>query len=281
MKRKLWAGMIVLWLAFLFAFPAAAIEAGVDTSVKVYDFARLFSSEEASALSEEANRIGNEQGIDLVIVTIDDDEGLSSMDYADDFYDYNGFSDDGILMLINMDYGEVWFSTTGSCQLIFSDRRIEMLVEDTVSKLSDGNYAEAAEIFLEESEQNLIAGEEPDSYLHETDNLEDLDYTPETVWDKTAARIPIYLLIAGVAAGISVAAMAAANKTAHKGAEAAKYLEQGTVNITRRNDRFLRSTTSRVRIDHDNHSSGGGRSRGSSVHTSSSGRSHGGGGGRF
>ena len=153
-------------------------------------------------------------------------------------YDYNGFSDDGILMLSNMDYGEVWFSTTGSCQLIFSDRRIEALVGDTISKLSDGEYAAAAEIFLEESEQNLIAGEEPDSYLHETDHPEDLDYTPETVWDKTAARIPVYLLIAGAAAGISVAAMAAANKTARKGAEAAKYLEQNTVHITMRNDRF-------------------------------------------
>ena len=64
MKRKLWAGMAILWLVFLFASPVAAIETGVNTSVKVYDFAQLFSSEEASSLSEEANRIGEEQGIE-------------------------------------------------------------------------------------------------------------------------------------------------------------------------------------------------------------------------
>lgn len=280
MKKKTSAIFLLFLWMFLFTPIASAMETDVDTSVKVYDYAGLLTDEETSELSDEAVQLGESYGIDVVVVTIDDDEDMSSMEYADDFYDYNGFSANGILMLINMDYREVWFSTCGSCIQIFHDQRIESLVQSSLSKLADGDYSAAVRTFFQRAEGFLTQGAEPDSPIYEVEDPEELDYTPETALQKTAKRIPLYLLIAAAVSGISIAVMVSSNKSARTAREASRYLESNSVQVTLRNDQFLRSTVTKVRIDHDS-SSGGGRSGGSSVHTGSSGRSHGGGGGRF
>ena len=283
MKKKISAIFVFFLWTFLFTPIASAMETDVDTSIKIYDYAGLFTQEETAELSDEAVRLSEEQGIDVVVVTIDDDEDMSSMEYADDFYDYNGFAADGILMLINMNCREVWFSTCGSCIQTFHDQRIESLVQVVLTKLSDGDYAGAVQDFFHRAEGFLTQGTEPDTSIYEVEHPEDLDYTPETAFQKTAKRIPFYLLIAAAVSGISVAVMVSSNKSARKAWEASRYLENDSVRITLRNDQFLRSTITKVRIDHDNSGSGGNGSRsgGSSVHTSFSGRSHGGGGGRF
>lgn len=279
MKRTFCAALFSVLLILLFAPAAAAMDTSVDPSVRVYDYADLLTDEEEAALSQTANQISTDQGVDLVVVTIDDAEGLSSMEYADDFFDYNDFSADGVLMLINMDEREVWFSTSGTCIRVFSDRRIESMVQSCLGDLSNGDYSGAVETFFSKAQDYLIQGEEPDSGIHYVDNPEDLDYTPETALERTTRRVPLYLLAAAVISGISVAVMAGVNRSAKRAREAAHYLENGSIRITLRNDRFLRSTMTKTRIDNDSGSGGGGG--GSSVHTSSSGASHGGGGGHF
>ena len=180
MKRTFCAALFSVLLILLFAPAAAAMDTSVDPSVRVYDYAELLTDEEEASLSKTASQISTDQGVDLVVVTIDDAEGLSSMEYADDFFDYNDFSADGVLMLINMDEREVWFSTSGTCIRVFSDRRIESMVQSCLGDLSDGDYSGAVETFFSKAENYLIQGEEPDSGTHYVDNPEDLDYTPET-----------------------------------------------------------------------------------------------------
>ena len=66
--------------------------------------------------------------MDIVIVITDDVKGKSSMDFADDFYDDNGygigFDSSGLLFLVNMEDREVWISTAGTAIKVFTDARI-------------------------------------------------------------------------------------------------------------------------------------------------------------
>lgn len=179
MKRKILALFFGILWSLLLAPSVFAMDTDVDPSVRIYDYADLLTDEEEEALSETARELSEKWSVDLVTVTIDDDEGLTSMEYADDFFDYNGFSATGVLMLINMDEREVWFSTAGSCIRIFSDRRIEAMVQACLNDLSDEDYNGAVETFFSNADSYLTAGEEPDSGSHDVSNPEDIFYGPE------------------------------------------------------------------------------------------------------
>lgn len=281
MKRKILALFFGILWSLLLIPSVFAMDTDVDPSIRIYDYADLLTDEEEEALSETARELSEKWSVDLVTVTIDDDEGLTSMEYADDFFDYNGFSATGVLMRINMDEREVWFSTAGSCIRIFSDRRIEAMVQACLNDLSDGDYNGAVETFFSKADSYLTAGEEPDSGSHDVSNPEDIFYGPEEpAWQRSLHRMPMYLLIAAVVSGITVLIMVATNRSAKRAKEAGKYLANNSVHITLRNDQFLHSTVTKTRIESDS-SSGGSSGGGSSTHTSSSGSSHGGGGGRF
>jgi len=117
----------------------------------VYDYANLLENEEE--LEAEIARIRDAWEIDAVIVTIDDAHGLSAMEYADDFFDYNGFGynepmGDGVLFLIDMDNREIWISTCGKAIIFFTDDRIDEALDDIIEYMYDMDYDGAASEFL-------------------------------------------------------------------------------------------------------------------------------------
>ena len=77
----------ILFISICFA--SIPIFAAADT--KVYDYANLLTIEEIDILEASANKLAETYQMDIGIVTINDAEGKSSMAYADDFYDYNGY----------------------------------------------------------------------------------------------------------------------------------------------------------------------------------------------
>ena len=60
--------------------------------------------------------------MDLVVVTANTLGGKSPMEYADDYYDYNGYTDDGALLLVSMEDRDWWISTKGSGCLLYPSR---------------------------------------------------------------------------------------------------------------------------------------------------------------
>ena len=117
----------------------------------VYDFAELLENEEA--LEAEIAELRERWTIDVVIVTTDDAHGKSSMEYADDFFDYNGFGydkpmGDGVLFLIDMDNRQIWISTCGKAIIYFTDSRIDEALDDIIEYMYDSNYDGAADDFL-------------------------------------------------------------------------------------------------------------------------------------
>lgn len=244
-------------------------EGNLDLSQKIYDFADLLTDSEEQRLKAEAREFVSLYELDLALVTTRDAEGKSSMAYADDFYDYNGFGLDesrsGLLLLIDMENRVVWLSTTGSAIELFSDERIQEITDGAASYLTNSDYFGGCSAAF--------------SAISDTVRTDREMATIGGRAARSARRLPLYLLIAAAAGGITVGVMAHQSKTARKARNAAGYLDQSSIRLLVRDDQFIRSSVSRTKIETSSGGSGGGG--GSSTHTGSSGTSHGGGGSHF
>ena len=111
MTKRICIFAVILMLCFGMLIPTHA------ASPRLVDDADLLSESEETALTEKLDTASMELGFDLVVVTTFDTDGLSSRDYADDYFDYNGYgfgtNHDGALLLIDMQNRVVWLSTSG------------------------------------------------------------------------------------------------------------------------------------------------------------------------
>lgn len=277
MKRNLRL-LVFLWTAvsLLFLLPGGA---ALAEDIRVYDQAALFSEDEAALLESRLAGVSEDIKMELVVVTTEDAEGKSAMEYADDFYDQNGFGTgndySGALFLIDMDNREIYISTAGKMIDILSDARIETLLDDAFDGVSNQRYADAAESFIDGVVGYVDRGVEPGQYRYDTETGEVTPYR---------SLSPLKILVA--VAGSFVVALICCIEVVWRyqmrtPAYTYPFREKSHVTLSRREDQFLNQTVTRRHIPPPSSGSGGGRSGGSSVHTSSSGRSHGGGGRSF
>lgn len=140
-KKLLYISMAALMLGLCLAGVASA------AGNYVIDEANLFTETEETMLRGKIDSFIAQYNTDFVILTIDDDMDKTSMTYADDYYDNNGYGKgedrSGLLVLINMDEREVWISTTGYMIDILNDRRIEIMLDDIYEYLVEGEFYEA------------------------------------------------------------------------------------------------------------------------------------------
>lgn len=122
------------------------------TEKRVYDYAGILSQDEAAQLNEELDVVSQEMDMDIVALTSDYKDGKTLRQYADDFYDYNGFGfgEDkrGVVIFIDMEDRTVYLGTTGQAINYFTDARIYNMTDgdDTLYEyLSDGDYKAAIE----------------------------------------------------------------------------------------------------------------------------------------
>lgn len=124
----------------------------VDNTLKIYDYAKLIPEEKEQKIYEKIKKFISSYNMDMVIVTIDENPKSSSMDYADDFYDYNKFgigaNKSGVLFLIDMSNRKMWISTTGDAIEIYNDKRIDAILDYTYDKISKKDYSGCAEQFI-------------------------------------------------------------------------------------------------------------------------------------
>lgn len=251
----------------------------VDETEKIYDFANLLSETEEQKLYQEVVKAIDQRNLDMVVVTINENNKRNAEAYADDFYDYNYFGKgstyDGILLLIDMDNREVYISTTGKAQLIYDDTRINKMLDVIQPKLSNTNYYSAVYSFIQDSNRYAKDGipkSNENSSIDKNGNYISNGYRNQNIMVSIFKILvfPTIITIIVIAIGCST----------HRNVKIAKlakiYLKKGSVNVNRKEDQFIRSATSTVRRSTSSGSSGG-----SSTHHSSSGRSHGGGGRHF
>lgn len=211
----------------------------VDAEEKIYDFADLFSDSEEDKLYENVKEFIAKTNLDMVIVTINYNNKTTSMEYADDFYDYNDFgigsNYDGILFLIDMDNRKMWISTTGSAIQIF-DSHIDSILDDTYSYIKNKEYFECANTFISSSRSSYNS-------------------------DKYSGLV-LGILFAIVISILVPTVFCLIQKSKHKAirlaVEADRYLDKNSVEIINSQDIFVRTHTSRV--SRSSNSSGGGSS---------------------
>ncbi len=235
----------------------------------LHDHENLLTEDEAAELSEKLDAINDTYSCDVVIVTTDDLEGKTATEYADDYYDYNGFGDgntrDGILLLVSLAERKWATSTCGEAIDIFNDSELYDIEDKFVPYLSDGEYYTAFDTFADLCEFRLssIYGYHGETHAHH----------------RTIQFSILYLfvgtIVGVVIAFIAVLIMKGQLKSVRYQPAAQNYLRNGSLNITERRDIFLYSTVSKRAKPKDTGSSG------SSTHSSSSGSSHGGHSGSF
>ena len=261
MRNRVFAMLLALVLCLCMAIPAIAAEEALP---RVVDQADLLSKSEEAALLKQLDEISQRQKLDVVVVTADTLDGATPRDYADDFYDYNGYANDGILLLVSMEDRDWWISTKGYGITAFTDAGIEYISEKFLTDLSDGEYADAFDIFAEQCDAFITQARSGDPY-----DSHNLPKEPFDVGFNLIVSLAIGLLIATVYTSILKGQL----KSVHSQKEAANYVRQGSMNVTTSRELFLYSEVDRTAKPKE--------SSGSSTHRSSSGSTHGGGGGKF
>ena len=137
----------ILLLVALLLVPACAF-ADANSSERqkplLVDEEGLLTEAEQIALEEELERISTEQKCDIVIVIPKTLGSKTATEYADDFYDDNGYgygeTKDGILLLVCMEERDWATSTAGRAQDWFDDATLTRIENGFLPKLSDGDY---------------------------------------------------------------------------------------------------------------------------------------------
>jgi len=230
---------------------------------RIVDNAGILSAAQKGHLENYAASVAMIYNFDLVIVTERSIGNMNPMVYADNFFDYNGYGQNGCLFLQVTGSRDYWFSTSGRGIEILNSTAEGKLETDTVKFLRESNYYEAYMAFLKNWELFLSLNAQGGR-------------TYNFFYRWNLVLVAAAWLIALAIGFIIVQVWKAGMNTAIPQRAAAAYVIPGSLVFRVKKDSFLYSTVSKVRRQTQTTSSGGG-----GMHTGSSGRSHGGFGGKY
>ena len=298
--KKIKGIMICLLICTFLVMGSMAVWAdqtgAVSGQPRVFDQAGLFSETEIIQLEEKIAQCRKSTKMDVVIVSAYADGERSAEEYADDYYDYGGFGvgkkASGVLLLYYMDGpgqpgGECYISTTGTMINMLTDERIESILDDVYGDLGNRDFAGAAEHFLEDVKAYVKEGVESGQYTYDRDTGEIVRYHSIRLYE-----VAIAMVIARISAG-SVCldikkryAMKQSSREVSNSLQA--YRADCAFHFSVAGDKMVNKYVRSVPIPRNTSSGSGGRGHSgsssagrSTIHTSSSGSSHGGGGRRF
>ena len=239
---------------------------------RLLDNAELLTASEKQEILDLLNSISSAHQSNVAILTVNSHRG-SIQDYADDYFDYNGFQADydgsGILFMLSMEDREWAISTHGTAAYVFTDYGQAELMDEMIPYLGDGEYYDAFKKFIDVSERYFT--------LYESGTPYDIDYK-DTSPAAVRKAFLICLLIGLIVGLIPIGIMSLDLKSVKANANAAGYQIHNGLHMGLHTDTYIRSSTSRTKIPEKDSSSSSG---GSSFHVSSSGSSHGGSSGHF
>ena len=298
--KKIKGIMICLLICTFLVMGSMAVWADQTGAVRgqprVFDQAGLFSETEIIQLEEKIVQCRKSTKMDVVIVSAYADGERSAEEYADDYYDYGGFGAgkkaSGVLLLYYMDGpgqpgGECYISTAGTMINMLTDERIESILDDVYGDLGNRDFAGATEHFLEDVKAYVKEGVESGQYTYDRDTGEIVRYHSIRLYE-----VAIAMVIAGILAG-SVCldikkryAMKQSSREVSNSLQA--YRADCAFHFSVAGDKMVNKYVRSVPIPRNTSSGSGGRGHSgsssagrSTIHTSSSGSSHGGGGRRF
>lgn len=257
----------------LLATPVLAEESSKVSKDYVVDNADLLTHTEENELREKLQDISDELQFDVVVVTTNSTGSKTATEYADDYFDYNGYgrgsNNDGALFLVDMGDRKWAISTSGYGIEAIVDSALDDMEEEIVPYLKSGDYDGAFNEFADLTYDIVNDAKNGKSYSNST-----------TSTTKNHKNIGTNLIVAfSIGAGISLIIILVYRsklKPVKFQKEAKEYIVPGSFNLRRSDDVFLYFNITKVPIPKNNDSDDSG-----SFHSSSSGSSHGGSSGSF
>ena len=243
----------------------------------VYDYASLLTDSEMQSLNEDIEALEEESGWNVYAVTTNDAEGKSAVAYADDFFDsHSSEQEDGVALLIDMDNREITISTGGEAIRYLTDSRIDSILDDAYTDISDGRYGACFETMLDGVTGYYHAGIPNGQYNYDTETGEISAHRELAITEFLIA------LAAAIGAGALVYGVVVGKYRLKFNTDRYDFRKNGRVKLIVKEDNFINQTVTHRHIPKQTSSGGGGGSSNrSSTHRSSSGRSHGGGSRKF
>ena len=259
--KKIVSLLFVCFLFFTLTVPCFAAE---FENPPILDVAEYLSESQFEELSEKLEGIRQKYNFEVAIVTEAEMSGNDAMSSADDIYDYLGYgageNDDGIMLYICSGTREYWITTHADGLKEFNERGIEYLKKNIETHLANDDYYLAMDTFADLADELLEMAANGEPY-----NKKQISMTYLLIVLGGALLIPF--IIAKIMTNSKLAKM----KTAVENDYAANYIKPGSKQLDFSRDIFLYSNITKTERPKNE----------SGSHTSSSGRTHGGGGGSF
>lgn len=226
--------LLIALVLCCFALPALA-------EGRIYDEADLFSEETEMRLEDAMASLAADCRVEPVILTRLSIGYQVPRVYAADFLKSIGLGDgsghDSVILLISMAERDVAVVTHGKGSQMLTVSEQDDMLDALAPYLTDGDYAQAADIFLQR-------------VRYEWENIP----TPFSI---AGDALPLILIAAAIITLIVMLALKSQMKTVRRQAMASSYVEDGSFNLSRRQDIYLYTTTRRRKIESSSGGSGG------------------------
>ena len=253
--KRFFSLLLLLLLASSIALPVNA----KFQNPSIVDEAGYLMQSELAELSEQLNKVREKYNFEVAIYTESDMTSDTAEASADDIYDYQGYgageNDDGIMLYICSDTREYHFTTHGMGLKYFNSNGLKYLESKVVPYLSDDDYYEAFEVYIETTDELLQMAKDGKPYNEK-------QYSTKYMIGVIVVCLIAPLFIAFWMMKRKLKKM----KTAVENNYATNYIQLGSMNIKTSKDLFLYSRITKTEKPKSN----------SGTHTSSSGRTHGG-----
>ncbi len=243
--------------SFLYSVETQAETAPVSAVDKKYvsDDANVLSDEQEAELTKLTSRILFYHDIDAAVHISNGISGMTVEEYANKYYEENGFAYNCILLVFDPILREYYILTNGYPTIAFYDSNLDSLVSSVTEYLSKNEYYEASDVFL----QNVYG------YLEAIHNDNEFNYSfsqpSKTMTSVILKREVILIIVSLVVAGVVIFILQSKMNTARQKTQANDYLVDGSLNITASGDYFISKNVVRVPKQSNNSS---GRSSSSS-----------------
>lgn len=275
--RAFYVRAVYIWVLFLVSvvtLGGGSIYAAQEGNV--YDDADLLTDSERSSLNDKITALKEESGWNIYAVTTADAGGKTAAEYADDFFDaHSPEQEDGVALLIDMDNREITISTCGIAIRYLTDSRIEYILDDAYTDVSNGDYGACLDTMLDGVAQYYQAGIPQNQYNLDTETGRVSRYHALSLGEILIA------VVVAIFCGGTVYVVVLGKYRLKFGTYQYAFRENGRVTLRVKEDRFVNQTVTQRRIPKQSSSSGSHSSGRSSTHHSSNGRSHGGGSRKF
>ena len=191
--------------------------------------------------------------VDVDVVLTDSFEGMEPQEYAESYYDDNGYgygeNNRGILLAVSLSERQWWMVITGQVRGIFGDEEKEELTGNFTSYLKEDDYYNAFLAFAEGTD-SIITEALKDGY--------DLDSTKSS---EDSFFDPVLLIVSLLCAFILSFVVAVIRKkkltTVELSQDAQEYTKEGSLHITLEKERYINKViTTRDLKGSDDHDSG-------------------------